>query len=157
MAVRLLPGGLWDIGKLLDSLRQSDREETLFTARALGHWHPGWTLAGMFASERPDCWAMFSNGAFLGLIGIRPLPECPSAGLIWFLGTVEADRQPVALTKGCRRFIDMQRDSFSAMGNVVPQHMVERIRWLSYMGFDIIDEEAQLLPEGMVSFWLTSR
>lgn len=134
-------------------MRATDREEVTFNAMATGRAGKGWTVeAEIRNSFNPQTfWAMTLKGHLMAVGGVASIPGT-QAGAIWLLGTDLADREWRALTRGTAAFIAMARKRWGWVGNVVPQHMAARQRWLQHLGFDMIENQAQLASIGLVAF-----
>lgn len=117
---------------------------------------PGWSILGDLerAFTISTVWSMWDGKKLLGCGGVTPI--MPGKGAIWFLGTHRADKRPIMMTRGCRRFVAASRRDWKWLGNVVPRNMPERIKWLEHLGFDTNKEEAQRLKSEVVAFWLQS-
>lgn len=162
--MRLAPATGWDLDQLIARLRPSDVEELRLARQAIlpelpADWSPETDLIDQWARIEGETWAMFDpwDGAFLGLCGINPFPENPAVGAVWFLGTVEADARPKALTRGARAFLAMAAGEWFQIGNIVPRHYTSRRRWLEALGFDIAEAEAQGPFKRHVAFWSRPR
>lgn len=118
---------------------------------------PGWTILGDLerAFFTGTVWAMWDGKHLLGCGGVSPMH--PGKGAIWFLGTHRADKRPVMMTRGCKRFVEASAQQWSWMGNLVPAKMHSRIKWLEHLGFDTNKEEAHRLKSEVVAFWRQSR
>lgn len=153
----LRPATREDLHRLIRDMRPSDVRECTFNARATGRWHPGWTIAGDLVKAWPSHphWAMDSDRGLIGMGGANPL--APGVAAIWFLGTRLADAEWRMMTRLCARFIAMKQAEFPRMGNVLPQGMATRRRWLAHLGFDFPAGEAQQGECGLVTFWTRAR
>lgn len=154
-ALSVLPATRHDILTLAREMRASDRAETAELARASGRLTASWSVAGdlLHAFGRSDMWAVWTSGKLVGIGGIAPLPQNNAIGTVWFLGTDLADTHILALTLVMRRFIRANSHNWFAIGNVLPQDMGPRRRWLEKLGFDFADEEAQQNSNRLVTFW----
>lgn len=137
--------------ELICFLRESDRDELAFTARATGRQHREIHAEIGLAITAGPAWTLWWGDDVLGIAGINPAPE-GGYGAIWFLGTDLADRHWQGMTRAIRRFMAMEMPAFDWVGNVVPAHMEERRRWLHHLGFDFPQIQAQHLPQGLVVF-----
>ncbi len=150
-----LPATAYEVDLLARSMRASDIEECELAARLSGRYSSDWSVQGDLktALVRDPMWAGWHERGLVGLAGVATLPHMDGIGAIWFLGTDLADELIVPFTLMARRFIRMQSPYWLKMGNVLPQHMVRRRRWLEQLKFDFNDEQAHQLPQGLVAFW----
>lgn len=153
-----LPATRYDLDTLARFMRASDVWELRFNAEATGRMTEGWNIAdelhGQFHSF--PHWALWCRAGLVGLAGVAPLPQNPAIGAIWFLGTDLADTRWHGMTRAARRFIDMERPHWFAMGNIVPRRMTKRRKWLETLGFDFRDAEAHQNFKEHVAFWSQS-
>lgn len=156
--VRLLPATRYDVQELAAFLRASDRSESEFTARAVGRWTSTWSVsADLVQALDGEAQTLWWGCDVMGIAGIMPFTHDPKFGAIWFMGTDLADRYPRSMTRACRRFINARLPFFTRVGNIVPRHMPERLRWLKHLGFDFVPEEAQQIYQGHVIFLSQAR
>lgn len=154
MRALLLPATASDAAELACFMRDSDREECLFNARAFGRHSPEWSIRKdlMRAVAEGDVWSMWLGDALMGMGGCKPQPTGMAA--LWFLGTDLADRHPITMTRACRQFIAFAHSrNPGVIGNVVPKTLVQRVAWLQHLGFDMREGEAQSMLQGHVIFW----
>jgi hypothetical protein len=151
-----LPATRHDVILLARDMRGSDIYEIGTNAVEFGRWFEGWTARDelLDAFEQSQFWALWDGMYLVGLAGVAPIPNAPGIGAIWFLGTDHADSHWRGMTRACRRFIAMQKPHWTRMGNIVPDDMTKRIRWLEKLGFDIAPSQAQPMVQGYVTFWL---
>lgn len=144
-----------DAKRLCREMRQSDRLETQYNAEATGRVTPHWSIEDdiLAAFDKSDVWSIWREDALVGCGGVASLPQDASVGVIWFLGTHQADAHQLALTFTIRRFIRTQKRYWSRLGNVIPLHMVRRRAWLEKLGFDFGGTEANKNMQGLVAFW----
>ena len=158
MTFRLWPSTRRDVQKLSSFMRESDRAELTFNAKATGRFGPGWSihsdLEKAFASH--ELWSILKDVDVVAVGGILAAPHDPRTGIIWMLGTDLADTHWREMTRLCRRWLDMHLSRYDRVGNVLPTHMMQRRRWLEHLGFDMVESEAQLHVTGLVSFWQQS-
>lgn len=157
-AYRLFPAGHWEIEQVLASLRDSDRRELTYNAKKLGRFFPGWTpeqdlregLAGH------QVWTLTVDTAAgiepLAIGGIKPVPRKDWLGGIWMVATKRARGHWRGMTPLLARMVWIEGRGFSALGNVVPQHMTSRLGWLAQLGFDIAPAGAQVPGRSHVVF-----
>lgn len=153
MKARILPATSWDVDELACFMRASDRDECAFNARETGRYGPGWSIRSdlVAALAAGNVWSMWWGDHLMGMGGC--LVE-PHFGTIWFLGTDLADRHPLAMTRACRRFLDLTlAHDATLVGNVIPKHMAARVAWLQHLGFDMLDGEAHPMLQGHLFFW----
>jgi len=153
MRTRLLPATLYDLETLCSLMRQSDRDEIEFNAKATGRYYRDWSIRREMIDQFPKFphWAMLHDGDLLAICGIAPMP-C-GLGAIWLLGTDLMDVHWRETTRLARQFIAATRSDYLAVGNVVPAHMTDRIRWLKHLGFDISQTKADRPFSRHVAFW----
>lgn len=151
----ILPATLADALAVEARLRPSDRLELQRNGEATGRGTSApavraLVLDSFFAGE---AWAMWSGDTLLGMGGVAAMGVTADAfGAIWFLGTEEADARPKELTRGARRFVEMQTPHWQALGNMLPRGFERRRSWLEAMGFDFREPEAQGIKESHVFF-----
>lgn len=151
----ILPATAFDLAVICRDMRKSDRQEVEEAARATGRFHNDWTIEEdmrqSFAAA--EVWAMWRGDDLIALGGVAPVQHSEGVGAIWMIGTDLMDRHILAATRACRRFMVMAHKRFPVLGNIVPNHMILRLRWLAHLGFDTSGKEAQLPISGYVTFW----
>jgi hypothetical protein len=159
MRAVILPATARDVDELASFMRASDREECLFNAKATGRYNGQWSILGdlrrTFAAG--NTWSMWWGNDLMAIGGFFCDPRLAGVGSIWFLGTDLADKHPIAMTRGCRRFLDMTLRRFDGIvGNIVPKHLCQRVAWLQHLGFDMREGEAQSMLQGHLIFWTSA-
>lgn len=137
---------------LIRKLRASDKLELWLNMKARGEPYTVMRTRQelLKVAQSEETWALWKDGELLGLGGIAQVPNMIGVGAIWFLGTDLADKNPMAMTRACKRFMRAFHKHWPSLGNVVPTCMSNRIRWLEYLGFDFSPEKAN---ETHVAFW----
>lgn len=157
MRAVILPATSRDVDELMAFMRPSDREECVFNAKATSRYKDGWSIRDdlLAALAGGNTWAMWWGDDLMALGGCVMQA---GVGSIWFLGTDLADAHPIAMTRGCRRFLDMTLRRFPGIvGNIVPKHLCQRVAWLQHLGFDMREGEAQSMLHGHLIFWTSAR
>lgn len=149
----LLPATPFDATVLARNMRASDVHETEFTAVATGRIGPNWSVESdlLAALDLGPAWTFWQGDQMAGMGGVTPGPM--RLGMAWFLGTPVADDHWRGMTRLCGGIVRVEADRFEAIGNMVPAHMTKRLRWLEFLGFDIVSNQAHLPLNGFVTFW----
>lgn len=151
----ILPATFFDAEQLALTMRQSDVEEWRWMSDWHGHPETPPVVATLAVCViRGNTWSVWDRNAYLGMIGVVRTET--GAGVIWFLGTDEADRRPVALTRECRRFAVSQARLHEWLGNVIPPHFSGRKRWLEAIGFDFEPNDDNDAAKPLVFSWRRS-
>jgi hypothetical protein len=77
----------------------------------------------------------------LAAIGVSQGSVLDDEGIPWMLGTDEVPQHRKALLKASKAWVEYQKPLYSALRNVVPADYPEAIRWLKWLGFDILPAE----------------
>jgi hypothetical protein len=97
---------------------------------------------------------LWRDDEIVAIGGITPSTWTNKVGIIWLLGTNLADKHWRSMTRFCRSFIDASRSEYEGIGNYVPADATKRIEWLSYLGFDINEQEAHISDYRFRGFYL---
>ena len=137
-------------------MRPSDIDEITFNAKKTGRMNFGWSIKAELESQfdKFEHWTITKGIEVVALGGVVPLPQNPAIGAIWMLGTRLMDIHWREATRLTRQYINMVRPDWFLIGNIVPKHMIERRRWLEHLGFDFVEEEANIQLKDHVTFWL---
>ena len=86
-------------------------------------------------------WAGVHNDEPFALFGVSPVSLIGGVGSPWLLGTDQVANVSKPFLRGCVEFIDAMREVYPTMVNYVDARNEVSIRWLKWLGFDILDAE----------------
>lgn len=113
-------------------LRQSDINE-IWAASALLPV-PG-MLASLEGSTVARTWLI--DGIPVAMGGIKPWPDDPNRGLIWFLASTEIMRHKWRFIVESRAEFIERRQAFAYLHNWVDERDRQAVRWLKWLGFHV--------------------
>lgn len=125
-----------DAIELIRNLRQADKEEL----EALDDIHPFISIINSIKVS-DMCWTARVDGKLMAIFGVAPVNLLASEGRPWLIGTPLVDSKPKIFLENCENYIDLMADRYETMHNYVDARNVKSIRWLSWLGFEISEEE----------------
>lgn len=130
--VIIVPSTAHDIFELKDNLRQEDIAE----CAACGHTPKQALIEGYTWSE---CYSAKVKGKTEAMFGVSSYNQPKGYGVIWYLGSNESFRHPIALVKGGREYVDKWLEKYNILHNVVDIRNTRHIAWLKHIGFIFTD------------------
>ena len=91
-------------------------------------------------------WTMLIDGKVAAVFGVAP------DNVIWLQGTDASLQHWRLFTRTCRKLVKFFEARHGVLMNVVPKALGQRHRWLKHIGFDLLENEAQLQSRGLVPF-----
>lgn len=86
-----------------------------------------------------NSWVWEINGKLACMYGISPYDE--KSGVIWFIATDEFDKHKMKVSRGCREVYEQLIDGYEYLFNYVHVRHKKALRWLKWLGVDILDAE----------------
>lgn len=77
----------------------------------------------------------------LAAIGVSEFSVLDDAGTPWMLGSKETPKHAKALLRASRAWFELQKRRYPLLYNFVDAEYPEAIRWLKWLGFDILPAE----------------
>ena len=118
-----------DIFELKDNLRAEDVEE----CRAGGHTPQEALLNGYVWSD--ECYSAKVNGKTEAMFGVCSQNQPEGVGVIWYLGSDETMKHPIAMVRDSQKYIDGWFNKYKMLWNVVDARNTTHINWLKHLGF----------------------
>ncbi len=82
-----------------------------------------------------------ADGVPVCVFGVGPASILSGIGSPWLLGTDDVDRHAVAFLRGSRVWLDQMLERYSRLANWVDCRNEVSIRWLSWLGFHMLEPE----------------
>jgi len=130
--VVILPSKASDITELKDNLREEDIAE----CQACGHTPLEALTIGYTWSE---CYSAKVRGKTEAMFGVSGYNQPKGYGVIWYLGSDESFKHPIALVKGGREYTSKWLEKYDVLFNAVDARNTKHIAWLKHIGFTFID------------------
>jgi len=86
-------------------------------------------------------WCGMADGVPVCLFGVMPAACLGSVGVPWLLGSDDLPRHATAFLRGSREYVNAIRSDFDLLTNFVDSRNALSIRWLRWLGFDILPAE----------------
>lgn len=120
-----------DIYSLAKNLREEDKEEL----EALGETPLNSLKAGIRTGEK--CFTVLVDGKIAGMYGYSK-KDINNSSIIWFLGSRDCDKVPVAFVKEGRKLVnELTKDR--DLRNIVYSGNKSHITYLKYLGFTVAE------------------
>lgn len=119
---------LEDVFELAKHLRRDDINEL----RALNTTPRRSLLRGFIYSD--ECFTAKFKGKIIGMFGYSGFLMPSDTATIWFLGSDEMTRHPVAFLRDGRKYIEKFSKKYSVLFNVVDKRNKTHIKWLKHVG-----------------------
>lgn len=121
-----------DLEYVAHNLRPEDRAEVL----AATGLDPR-VLLPLAAQEGREVLAagLQSNNRAEIIFGVDPIPELPSAGVIWLLSTPVIYDHPVEFVTRTRELLQKFHERYELLTNFIDERNERHVKWLSWMGF----------------------
>jgi hypothetical protein len=117
-------------------LRLADRQEI----EAASGMDPAQALIwSVRESKRSDAWMV--DGRAAAIAGVATHRQDPSIGLVWMLGSDDADRFPKRLLSGNKQYVKELLKDYRMLSNYVDKRNVKAQRWLKWLGFSLGEPE----------------
>lgn len=123
-----------DIMHLAENARKDDKEESLLLS--------GKDMLDVFNSTEGiyrHCWAWVPKDKLACVYGV--VPYAPKKGIIWMIATDEFDERRREALKFCRSEFEIIMKGYDYAFNYVHPNHKKAIKWLKWLGCDIIGEE----------------
>ena len=130
--VIITPSVANDVAELQDNLRAEDVAE----CQACGHTPAEALLMGFVTSE---CYSAKVNGKTEAMFGVSSFQQPKGYGVIWYLGSDESFKHPIALVKGGRKYVKQWLEKYDVLYNAVDARNERHIAWLKHIGFIFTD------------------
>lgn len=130
--VIIVPSVAGDILELKDNLRTEDIAE----CQACGHTPIEALMMGYVWSE---CYSAKVNGKTEAMFGVSSFNQPEGFGAVWYLGSDESFKHPIALVKGGRKYVEEWLQKFKVLYNRVDARNLRHIEWLKCVGFKFTD------------------
>jgi hypothetical protein len=124
------------VDDLTRHMRAADRAEIW----ASGHWTAEQAIL-LSLSVTPNPVAALADGRCMGLLGIGVSMLMSRHGSPWLLGHEELPRHAKAILRISRRYIEEAKQEYCHLYNFVDARNQAAIRWLRWLGFDILNAQ----------------
>lgn len=128
-SVNIVPSVAGDVFELQDNLRAEDIQE----CQAAG-LTPLKALSDAYVLSEL-CYSAKVNGKTEAMFGVSSFKQPKGYGAVWYLGSDESFRHPIALVKGGRQYIEEWLKKFKVLYNRVDARNLKHIEWLKCVGF----------------------
>ena len=132
LAVR--PARMSDAQALAPRLREADRMEI----RARSGADPRVALESGIRRSRPCCALLDDAGQVLALFGVSPYPGIAAFGVVWMLGSDALVARRAMFLRTAKFCIAQLHRRYPMLGNVIDARNTVHIRWLQWMGFEML-------------------
>lgn len=93
-------------------------------------------------NSSPDPYAMLGpDGQVLAMFGVSQFSVLDDDGVPWLLGSQEQHKHPKQLLRASRVWMAEQKQIYPRLTNFVDATYPQAIRWLKWLGFDILPAE----------------
>ena len=123
------PSQAEDVFELKDNLRSEDIAE----CRAGGLTPQQALLNGYVWSD--ECYSAKVNGKTEAMFGVCSQNQLEGVGVIWYLGSEETMRHPIAMVRDSQQYINNWFKKYRMLWNVVDSRNTTHINWLKHLGF----------------------
>lgn len=127
--VEIIPSELEDVFELKDNLRAEDVQE----CQAAGLTPQQALLDAYVLSEL--CYSAKVKGKTEAMFGVSSFNQPKGYGAVWYLGSDESFKHPIALVKGGRKYVEEWLKQFKILYNRVDARNLRHIEWLKCVGF----------------------
>lgn len=128
-SVNIVPSDAGDVFELKDNLRAEDIQEC-----QAGGFTPAQALINGF-TQSDECYSAKVNGKTEAMFGVCSQNQPEGIGVIWYLGSDETMRHPIAMVRDSRKYIDGWLKKYKMLWNVVDERNTTHISWLKHLGF----------------------
>lgn len=133
----IVPATLELIEAMEPHVRQADIEEL----RAAGGNTPGEAMReGLRMSM--EAWIGLVDGEPICCFGVNAVSLLGRSGVPWMIGTDRIDRHAAGFLRRCRPVVQGWSESFDLLWNYVDARNTRAIRWLRWLGFEILPAQA---------------
>ena len=132
-SVNIMPSEAGDVFELKDNLRTEDISE----CQACGHTPTEALASGYIFSD--ECYSAKVNGKTEAMFGVSSFNQPEGYGAVWYLGSDESFKHPIALVKGGRKYIEEWLQKFKVLYNRVDARNLRHIEWLKCVCFKFTD------------------
>ena len=132
----VVPATLDHAKELATCMRQPDRAEIW----AAAHEYPHAAVLGSLAVSR-DAWTGIADETLVCMFGVGSATICSSVGVPWLLATAELERHARPFLRRNRKVVKQMMNGYSLLRNYVDARNVTSIRWLEWMGFEVLPTE----------------
>ena len=146
--VIIVPSVAEDVFELKDNLRAEDIAE----CQACGRTPQEALMEGYVWSE---CYSAKVNGKTEAMFGVSSYQQPKGYGVVWYLGSDESFRHPIALVKGGREYSRKWLEKFNILYNVVDARNVRHIAWLKHIGFTFTGNKVDVNGYDFLQFFKT--
>ena len=122
---------LGDVYELAPNLRQDDINEI----HALELTPSQSLLRGYVYSD--ECYSVKFNNKVIGMFGVSGYGMAKGFGSIWFLGSDETTKHPIAFVKEGRNYIRKFLQKYDILINAVDSRNHSHIKWLKHIGLNV--------------------
>lgn len=136
MTYSMIPATHEHLYELAAFMRQADRDECI----AQTGLHPSIAL-GMSVGGSEKSWAGLVGHDLLCIWGVSESDDDEKVGNPWMLATDLLVTHQRRFLKQCRGAVEEMQDMFPILENHVDARNTTAIRWLRWLGFDILEAE----------------
>lgn len=122
--------------ELAENMREADRQEVWATA----HYTP--KQAALFSLEASrDAKVGLADGRVVCMFGVGPAAIISTTGIPWLLTTDLVEKHARAFLRRNKRVVKGMGGSYSLLRNYVDERNTMAVRWLRWLGFEILPAE----------------
>jgi hypothetical protein len=133
----VVPATLEHIQELAVTMRQADRDEVIAQTGS----HPSIVL-GMTFGSADVAWAGLVDGAVACVFGVCPSDHMSSEiGVPWLIGSDLIVQHQKRFLRENKKYVGEMHDLYPILENYVDYRNTVAIRWLKWLGFDILATE----------------
>jgi hypothetical protein len=122
--------------RIIDDIETADAEELLAAC-------PGKCLKQILEESRAtsyECFGSVKDGELLGLFGISCNSHEGEVGIPWAVFTITGRKHRRTVLETSRHLVSRWQTLHECLTNIVDVRNARAIRWLTWLGFEFIDE-----------------
>lgn len=125
----------WHVHYVAANMRQADIDE--IWAQSMARPLKGLQFGVKMSTS---CWTiMRDENEPVSIFGVGAISMIGGRGAPWLLSTDNVLKLSIPFLKGCKDYVNLMLDQFPKLENMIDARNKVSIRWLKWMGFDILD------------------
>jgi hypothetical protein len=133
----IVPGLVCHAVELAANMRQADIDEVW----AAGHVTPLQSLLQSVEGSR-DTFAGLADGKVVCMFGVGTTTLISDVAIPWLLGSADLPKHSIAFLRANKARIQEMKQNYKVMRNFVDARNHKAIRWLKWLGFDILPPQS---------------
>ena len=131
----IVEAGPQHVAEMAVNMRHADREEAYAQTGA----HPAFGVGASYGSAT-IAWAGLVDGQVACVFGVSPADEIDGkVGHPWMIGSPLVEKHQKRFLRECREYVDAMLGLYPVLENYVDVRNTTAIRWLRWLGFDILE------------------